>query len=76
MKSALFALMAAVGLTADPLHIVTQKVFFDIEIDRKKAGRIIIGLFGDAVPKTVANFAELCDGNVGMGKKTGKKLWY
>ncbi|KAJ8452695.1 hypothetical protein Cgig2_005031 [Carnegiea gigantea] len=34
------------------LKEVTHKVFFDIEIDGKPAGRIIMGLFGKTVPKT------------------------
>jgi peptidylprolyl isomerase len=69
------ALMAAVSMAADPLHIVTQKVYFDIEIGGKKAGRITMGLFGDVVPKTVANFATLCDGSAGVGKH-GKPLTF
>jgi len=31
----------------------SAKVFFDISIGGKPAGRIIMGLFGDTVPKTV-----------------------
>lgn len=38
-------------------------------------GRIVMGLFGDIVPKTVANFKSLCVGDKGTGK-SGKPLHY
>ncbi|KAM4049194.1 peptidyl-prolyl cis-trans isomerase C [Anomaloglossus baeobatrachus] len=41
---------------------VTHKVFFDIKIGDRNAGRIIIGLFGKVVPKTVKNFVTLATG--------------
>merc|ERR1712027_284626 len=37
--------------------------------------RISIGLFGEVVPKTVANFVSLCTGDKGTGK-SGKPLHY
>ncbi|KAF7830949.1 peptidyl-prolyl cis-trans isomerase CYP19-4-like [Senna tora] len=64
---------------AEDLEGVTHKVFFDVEIDGKLAGssdpeidlkhhgRIVIGLFGAVVPKTV--------GEKGVGK-SGKPLHY
>lgn len=48
---------------------VTEKVWFDIEIDGKPAGRIEIGLFGKTVPKTVKNFVELANKPEGEGYK-------
>ena len=54
---------------------VTNKVFFDIEIDGQAAGRILFGLFGDVVPKTAENFRALCTGEKGVGQ-LGKPLHY
>jgi len=42
---------------------VLSKVFFDIEIGGEKTGRIVIGLFGKTVPKTVKNFKTLAMGS-------------
>lgn len=50
----------------DTLAPVTQKAYFDIEIDGRPAGRIIFGLFGSTTPKTVKNFATLSQGGSGL----------
>uniref|UniRef100_A0A915L464 Peptidyl-prolyl cis-trans isomerase n=1 Tax=Romanomermis culicivorax TaxID=13658 RepID=A0A915L464_ROMCU len=56
---------------ADKGPKVTDKVYFDVTIDDKPAGRIVIGLFGGSVPKTVKNFVELAKGHDFGGKTEG-----
>jgi peptidylprolyl isomerase len=57
-----------------PFHAVNPKnpkVFFDITIDGKAAGRIEMELFADTCPKTAENFLQLC---VGTKSKSGTPL--
>merc|ERR1719502_1121971 len=70
----LFALLVGVDVAlAGPK--ITNKVFFDVELDGKPAGRIVMGLYGKTVPKTVENFRALCTGEKGVGKSK-KPLHY
>ncbi|XP_058115705.1 peptidyl-prolyl cis-trans isomerase CYP21-1 [Magnolia sinica] len=54
---------------------ITHRVFLDVDIDGQHAGRIVIGLYGQVVPKTVDNFRALCTGEMGKGV-SGKSLHY
>lgn len=52
-----------------------SRVFFDITIGGKPAGRIVFELHNNVVPKTAENFRALCTGEKGVGK-SGKPLHY
>merc|ERR1711907_446352 len=51
---------------------VTHEVYFDVSIGDEAPERIKLGLFGDVVPKTWANFYYLCKG--GKTNSKGKEL--
>lgn len=61
-----------------PKYIITNEVYFDIEVKATKtsepikSGRIVIGLFGDICPMTVTNFVQLAKGF----KRDQKKFSY
>lgn len=48
------------------------KVWFDVTIGGVPAGKVVIGLFGKTVPKTVQNFKELAEKPEGEGYKGSK----
>ncbi|XP_062178066.1 peptidyl-prolyl cis-trans isomerase CYP21-1 isoform X1 [Alnus glutinosa] len=60
---------------AEEVPEITHRVYLDVDIDEQRQGRIVIGLYGQVVPKTVENFRALCTGDKGKGP-SGKKLHY
>jgi cyclophilin family peptidyl-prolyl cis-trans isomerase len=64
-------LLLAGGLSAQekPEPTANPKVFFDITIGDEKAGRIVMELFADVVPKTAENFRQLATHEKGFGFK-------
>uniref|UniRef100_M4BUM0 Peptidyl-prolyl cis-trans isomerase n=1 Tax=Hyaloperonospora arabidopsidis (strain Emoy2) TaxID=559515 RepID=M4BUM0_HYAAE len=65
----------ALVVQADSTPTITNQVYFDVEIGGKPEGRIVMGLYGEVVPKTTENFRALCTGEKGVGK-SGKPLHY
>ncbi|CAN4112527.1 unnamed protein product [Withania somnifera] len=55
--------------------MANPKVFFDLSIGGTPAGRVVMELYADTVPKTAENFRALCTGEKGVGKM-GKPLHY
>eukprot|EP00914_Ancora_sagittata_P022596 GHVO01044859.1.p1 GENE.GHVO01044859.1~~GHVO01044859.1.p1 ORF type:complete len:181 (+),score=33.39 GHVO01044859.1:51-545(+) len=45
------------------------RVFFDVAIGGANAGKVVMELFADVVPKTAENFRALCTGEKGFGYK-------
>jgi peptidyl-prolyl cis-trans isomerase B (cyclophilin B) len=48
---------------------ITSVTYFKVSVGGKDIGDIVIGLFGNDLPKTTANFKELCKGHAVGGFK-------
>lgn len=55
--------------------MANPRVFFDMKVGGAPAGRIVMELYANEVPKTAENFRALCTGEKGVGK-SGKPLHY
>ncbi|CAI5481148.1 unnamed protein product [Closterium sp. Yama58-4] len=56
----------AAGSAAGDAPRVTEKVFLDIAVDGAPVGRLVIGVYGEAVPIGAARFAQLAKGVAGV----------
>ena len=45
---------------------ITDKIFFDISIDRENVGRIVVGLYGENVPIGAQRFSQIAIGSKGI----------
>lgn len=57
-------------------HDQNARVWFEVTIGDKSAGRINFLLFNSVVPKTVENFRALCTGEKGNSQLSGKPLHF
>ncbi|KAK1868249.1 hypothetical protein I4F81_010742 [Pyropia yezoensis] len=68
---------AATSMTPASEAPVSESVYLDVSIGGAPAGRLVVGLFGEELPKTVANYVSLTRGSgegvtPGMGFKGSK----
>lgn len=54
---------------------ITDRAYMEIKVGKELLGKVVIGLYGNVVPKTVENFKALVTGEKGLGKE-GKPLHY
>ncbi|OAF65818.1 Cyclophilin-like protein PPIL6 [Intoshia linei] len=56
------------------LLLTNDIVYFDVDVGDKPAGRLVILLYSDLLPKTCFNFKSLCNGEFENDSKTDQKI--
>lgn len=56
-----------------PCNDGRPRVFLDVAVEGRPAGRIVIELDYEAVPKTAENFRALCTGEKGLGRNLARR---
>ncbi|XP_063934501.1 uncharacterized protein LOC135146266 [Zophobas morio] len=81
MQTAQLWLIPIFGLTTGLIreskcdfHKVTDRIYFDIESDGKYLGKVVIGLFGEVVPKTALNFKKIATDGINGVTYEGSKF--
>lgn len=49
------------------LPTITKRIYLDVQIGAKPPERLVIGLFGEIMPRTAENFEKLCEQNLYAG---------
>ena len=67
-----------IATTIDPSTVkITQQVYLDVKFaNYKTPKRLVIGLFGNDMPKTVENFVKLCTNSEGEGPSYAGSTFY
>ena len=63
-------------MAANPSDPSNPRVFMDVSIAGRAAGRVTFELFANHTPKTAENFRALCTGERGRGLKSNAQLHY
>ena len=70
----LFTFAENAGTADQSYH--NPRCFLDLQIGGRRAGRLVVELFADVVPKTAENFRCLCTGERGLVRDSGKALHF
>ena len=55
-------------------HTTSMQVYMDVKVGDADPQRLMFGLYGREVPRTVENFRALCTGENGKGLESGNNL--